>query len=257
MSQALPAQLYQSSGSTLYNSPYQPISAPQSSTVPQNQPLQVQHSSAIPQRYVSAPGSQQPIYQPGSAPPATYDSTVYQPQYQALPTQQNSTTPQRYASAPSSHTYLSNPYQPQYQSTSLQNPSTVPSNYQYLPQSSYDSAPQPHASSTSYQPLSSNYNALAHGSAFAAGVPTSGILGLPSTNQPDAQHEPTFQTNLAQQAPHLQATVPTEAPELPTTVDRLASVVVQDGEEPQSFSSAKLITSYLRLFPEAEKRSRM
>ena len=251
MPQPIFARGYQSfTASNVYNPPYQPVQ--RSSTTPQQQSLQAQHSSTTPQRYAPAPSSQQPIYPSGSAPPATYDSPVYQPQYQVLPVQQNSTSTQGYSSAPSSHTYFSNPYQPQYQSTSLQNTSTVPSDYQYLPQSSYDSAPQPHDSSTAYQPLSSSHNALADGSAYALGFPTSGVLGLPSTVKPDAQHESTFQTNLPQQAPHLQANVPIESQELPATADRLASVVVQDGEEPQTFSSAKLITSYLRLFPEAE-----
>ena len=281
MSRALPTRSHQSfSGPSPYDIPYQPISAPQSSTIPPNQPLSIQQNSTAPQRYASAPSSQQPIYPLDSAPQATYVSNVYQPQYQPLPVQQNSATPQRYASAPSSQqaiyplgsalqpTYNSNIYQPQYQSsppqkpstvpssfqysTPLQNPSTVPSNYQYQLQGSYDSAPQAHASSTTYRPVSLGYDALADGSPFAVGAPTNVAPGVPNTVQPDPQSGPSIQTSLPQQAPHLQATVATEPQKLLATTDRLASVVVQDGEEPQPFSSAKLIATYLRLFPEAE-----
>ena len=265
-------------GPSPYDPSYRPISLQQTSA---NQPLSVQQSSATPQNYASAPSSQQPIYPLDPAPQATYGTNIYQPQYQPLPVQQNSAPPQRYASAPSSQqaivyppgsglqtTYNSNIYQPQYQSpspqkpstvpssfqysTPLQNPSTVPSNYQYRLQGSFDSAPQPHASSTTYQPISSNYDALTDGSGFAAPAPTNLLPGVPNTVQPDPQPGPTFQTSLPQDAPHFQATGTIEPQKLLATTDRLASVVVQDGEEPQPFSSAKLIASYLSLFPEAE-----
>ena len=262
---SLPARRYQSSsGSDPYGSPYQPILAQQTSTIPPYQPVQVQHTSTAPQRYASAPSSHQTIYQPGSAPPAIYGSNVYQPQYQPLPAQQNSTKPQRYASAPASHqptylvgsapsaTYNAFPYQQQYQATSAQEPSTVPSNYQYRPQSPHDSAPQPHASSTTYHPQASSYAALPEGLQYGVAAPASVVPILPSTIHQDPQRESDFPTSIPQQEPYLQATVPTEPHQLTSTADRLASLIVQDGEEPQSFSSAHLITSYLRLFPEAE-----
>ncbi|KAL8789822.1 MAG: hypothetical protein Q9195_006657 [Heterodermia aff. obscurata] len=239
-------------------------------------PVQGQHSSAAVQRYASAPNLDHPGNPVGSAPQATYDydSNIYQPQYKPLPPLKRSTTTQRYASAPilpqptytlgsaPQSTYTTPLYQPQYQSasftspqnpatvpsnyrysTSLQNPSTLPSNYQYTPQSSHELGPQSHASSAINHPLpSSNY---------AVAAPLAPI-GLPSTAQLDSQLDPSFQSTFQQQAPHLQVTVPIESQQPHATADRLASVVVQDGEEPQSFSNAKLITSYLRLFPEAE-----
>lgn len=222
-------------GSSLYQSPYQP--------------LPIQENSTRPQRYASAPSSHQPIYPLGSAPQTTYNSNPYQPQHQSPPVQEPSTVTSSFQYSASLQKPSAVPSSFEY-STPLQNPSTVPSNYQNPLQSSLNSAPQPHASSTVYQPVASSYDALADGPPFAVGAPISGVPGLPNIAQPDPQPGSTFQT--PQQASHLQATVPIEPQQLAATADQLALVVVQDGEEPQSFSSPKLITSYLRLFPEAE-----
>lgn len=205
--------------------------------------------------FVPLPYQQQPYSAP--APPRQhYSVPVSRPQPHsvsapALPQQPytSSQAPISSYSTPQAYTpYLLNEIPQDYPYINPTSTYTTPQAYPLYPPLSSSQQPLPYPQS--YQPLSDNLQAS--------------TLGAVPAQTTYSYYDQPYQPAISQRSDnqHAQTTYPAEPPanlapqatllSEPTSGDLLARVSVQDGEDPEAFSSAKALRDYLKIFPEAE-----
>ncbi|CAI6303043.1 unnamed protein product [Periconia digitata] len=222
----------------------------------------------------SRPAWQSPAYaQPsnGSAPPPPPLPAIPYPQPSSQPPVPPNSYPQPLPQSTASQNVYSSPYAlppssqnaygaPQYQP--YQPPLGSSYNYSAPPQAvpqqqtvpyplgPAGSAPPIPQQQTSPYPLGPTGSAPPIPQQSTSYYPSAPPQPVPQQTFPQ-QQTPYYPSNGAQSAPNAQADK-VQRTQRPSTADVLATVSVQDGEDPKPFANAETLSRYTRMFPEAE-----